>query len=43
MIHVGGYLGIVTAALALYAACGEIMAAVYKHDVLPLGRPTPHN
>jgi succinate-acetate transporter protein len=43
MIHVGGYIGIVTAALALYAACGEIMAAVYKHDVLPLGRPVPHN
>jgi succinate-acetate transporter protein len=43
MIHVGGYLGLVTAALALYASCGEIMAAVYKHDVLPLGRPTPHN
>jgi uncharacterized protein len=43
MVHVGGYIGIVTAAFALYAACGEIMAAVYKHDVLPLGRPTPHN
>jgi succinate-acetate transporter protein len=43
MIHAGGYAGIVTAALALYTACGEIMAAVYKHDVLPLGRPTPHN
>jgi succinate-acetate transporter protein len=43
MIHVGGYLGIVTAALALYAACGEIMASVYKRDVLPLGRPVPHN
>ncbi|WP_249010768.1 acetate uptake transporter [Conexibacter sp. DBS9H8] len=43
MIHIGGYLGIITAALALYTACGEIMAVVYKHDVLPLGRPTPHN
>ncbi|HET9073758.1 MAG TPA: acetate uptake transporter [Solirubrobacteraceae bacterium] len=43
MIHVGGYLGIITAALALYTACGEIMAAVYGHDVLPLGRPTPRN
>jgi succinate-acetate transporter protein len=43
MIHVGGYVGIVTAILALYAACGEIMTAVYGHDVLPLGRPVPHN
>ena len=43
MIHVGGYLGIVTAALALYTACGEIMASVYAHDVLPLGRPAPRN
>lgn len=43
MIHVGGWAGIVTAALALYAACGEIMTAVYGHDVLPLGRPVPHN
>ena len=43
MIHVGGYLGIATAAAALYTACGEIMAQVYGHDVLPLGRPVPHN
>ena len=43
MVHVGGYVGILTAALALYTACGEIMASVYNHDVLPLGRPTPHN
>jgi succinate-acetate transporter protein len=43
IIHIGGYLGIATAAAALYAACGEIMASVYGHDVLPLGRPTPNN
>jgi succinate-acetate transporter protein len=43
MIHVGGYLGIATAAAALYASCGEIMTQVYGHDVLPLGRPVPHN
>ena len=43
MIHVGGYVGIVTAAAALYTAAGEIMVTVYGHDVLPLGRPTPHN
>jgi uncharacterized protein len=41
IIHAGGYAGIVTAAAALYTAAGEIMAAQYKHDVLPLGRPTP--
>jgi hypothetical protein len=41
MIHAGGYFGLATAAVALYTAAGEIMAAQYKHDVLPLGRPTP--
>ena len=43
MIHVGGYVGIVTAAAALYTAAGEIMVTVYGHDVLPLGRPAPSN
>ena len=41
MTHIGGWVGIVTAAAALYTAAGEIMAYAYKHDVLPLGRPTP--
>ena len=41
IIHAGGYFGIATAAVALYTACGEIMAEVYGHDVLPLGRPVP--
>jgi len=38
-IHWGGYFGLATAAAALYTAVGEIMASVYGHDVLPLGRP----
>ena len=37
MIHVGGYVGIVTGALALYIACADIMQAVYKRSVLPVG------
>jgi succinate-acetate transporter protein len=41
VIHAGGFVGIATAAAALYAACGEIMASAYGHDVLPLGRPHP--
>jgi hypothetical protein len=43
MIHLGGYVGVATAAAALYTAAAEIMAATYKHDVLPVGRPVPHN
>jgi len=43
MIHVGGYLGIVTAALALYTAAAAIMTFMYGHEVLPVGHPTPHN
>jgi uncharacterized protein len=38
IIHIGGYCGLVTAAAALYTATGEIMAAQYGRDVLPLGR-----
>jgi uncharacterized protein len=41
IIHAGGYFGLATGLLALYAAAGEIMAHVYGHDVLPLGRPAP--
>ncbi len=43
IIHAGGFAGLVTAAAALYTAAGEIMAAQYKHDVLPLGRPAPRS
>jgi succinate-acetate transporter protein len=41
IIHVGGWVGLATAAAALYTAAAEIMASAYKHDVLPIGRPTP--
>lgn len=34
-VHWGGYVGIACGALALYAATGDIMKAVYKRDVLP--------
>ncbi len=41
MIHAGGFVGLATAAAAMYTATAEIMAAVYGHDVLPIGRPAP--
>jgi hypothetical protein len=37
IIHIGGYLGIVTGGLALYIATADIMQAVYKRSVLPVG------
>jgi len=37
MIHAGGYVGIATGAVALYIACADIMQAVYKRPVLPVG------
>ncbi len=37
MIHAGGYVGIATGAVALYIACADIMQAVYKRAVLPVG------
>jgi succinate-acetate transporter protein len=43
MIHVGGYLGIITSALALYTAAAAIMTFMYGREVLPVGHPTPHN
>jgi succinate-acetate transporter protein len=39
IIHAGGYVGLATAAAAVYTAAGEIMADAYGRDVLPLGRP----
>jgi hypothetical protein len=37
MIHAGGYVGIATGLVALYIACADIMQAVYKRSVLPVG------
>lgn len=37
MIHAGGYFGIATAAVALYIMTADIMKAVYKRSVLPVG------
>jgi hypothetical protein len=39
VIHAGGYAGLVTAALALYTACAEVMKAQYGRWVLPVGAP----
>jgi succinate-acetate transporter protein len=39
MVHAGGYAGIVTALVALYAAAGLIMKDVYGRWVLPIGAP----
>jgi uncharacterized protein len=37
IVHAGGYVGIATGAVALYIACADIMQAVYKRPVLPVG------
>jgi uncharacterized protein len=37
IIHAGGYVGIATGAVALYIACADLMQAVYKRPVLPVG------
>jgi len=39
MTHAGGYVGIATAAVALYIMTADIMKAVYGRDVLPVGAP----
>jgi len=41
IVHVGGYVGIATGAVAFYIACANIMEAVYGHSVLPIGAPAP--
>jgi succinate-acetate transporter protein len=38
-VKIGGWVGIVTAALALYTSCAEIMHAQYGRWVLPVGPP----
>jgi succinate-acetate transporter protein len=35
-LHVGGYMGLVVAALAAYISCAELCEAAYKREVLPL-------
>jgi succinate-acetate transporter protein len=36
LVHVGGYLGLVVAALAAYLSAAEVCEATYKREVLPL-------
>jgi uncharacterized protein len=36
LVHVGGYLGLVVAALAAYLSCAELCEAAYKRAVLPV-------
>jgi succinate-acetate transporter protein len=40
LIHWGGYVGIATAAVAVYIATAELMKGVYGHSMLPIGEPT---
>jgi hypothetical protein len=39
IIHAGGWAGLVTAGLALYTVCAEVMHAQYKRWVLPVDEP----
>lgn len=36
LVHTGGYLGLIVAALAAYLSCAELCEAAYKHAVLPV-------
>ncbi len=36
LIHLGGYLGLVVAAMALYLSCAETCEATYGHSFLPI-------
>jgi succinate-acetate transporter protein len=36
LVHVGGYLGLIVAALAAYLSAAEVCEATYKREVLPL-------
>lgn len=40
-IHAGGFIGLATAAAAVYTAAGEILHASWGRDIIPLGRPKP--
>jgi succinate-acetate transporter protein len=39
IVHIGGYIGIATAANALYLVLAFIMEAVYERPILPVGAP----
>jgi succinate-acetate transporter protein len=42
LVHIGGYLGLIVAALAAYLSCAELCEASYKRQILPvwpLARP----
>lgn len=41
--HIGGYVGIATAAVAVYTATAELMKGVYGHSMLPIGEPVPRS
>jgi succinate-acetate transporter protein len=43
VIHIGGYVGIATAVVAVYIATAELMKGVYGHSMLPIGEPAPHS
>lgn len=36
LVHTGGYLGLIVAALAAYLSAAEVCEATYKHSVLPV-------
>ncbi len=36
LTHLGGYLGLIVAAMALYLSCAETCEASYGHEVLPI-------
>jgi succinate-acetate transporter protein len=36
LVHIGGYLGIIVAAMALYLSCAETCEASYGREVLPI-------
>jgi succinate-acetate transporter protein len=39
MLHVGGWAGIVTAAVAWYTSAGGVVTGMASQPILPLGRP----
>ena len=41
IVHAGGWAGLVTAAVALYTSCAEVMFSAYGRWVLPVGPPAP--
>src|SRR6516225_9640716 len=43
LVHAGGYLGLVVAALAAYLSCAELCEAAYKRAVLPVWPLAKHS